>query len=320
MEVLGEIAEAGGSTSQEYPRDPGPSHPSSWLMPHVIAWEAEHAMKKRHLDQCQYGAPSQKPTTITWKTLRGDGEAPELELRCNCKRHRQTLIGLNKEGGFVSTAAARYPTKLNLAIAKEHLHHAESRGFRNVARGPLTRPLMDETEVEQKKARAPALGEAWRRRNRFREAFKWEWRWTEPSNIVEARTIAIAMQSLARNQKCWSRRVLVATDSLAALAALGKGRSSKEPMKRICRKVTACVQRAAVLQMGSVGLQLGRWAFKANGDQPSQAGQGCGFQREGADAGGRQEARKAHRLKIPRMRSISLMQTSASPPSRTNPA
>lgn len=178
-------------------------------MPHVIAWEAAAGMTRKNLDQCMYGAISKKPTTITWKTTATETDASHLELKCNCKSHGKVLLGLDEDGKFATTAAARYPPALSAMIAKEHVRHAEAVGIRLVQRGELTKPIFEDEEViVQKKVRAPALGEAWRQRSRFREGFKWTWSWTEPSNIVEARTLAIAVQSLARNRRAWDKRVL----------------------------------------------------------------------------------------------------------------
>ena len=89
-------------------------------MPHVAAWEEEHGMVRRDLDQCQYGAASKKPTTITWKVKGAEKVMHKLEKRCNCRSHGKVLLGLNEEGKFVTTAAARYPSELTHAIAEEH--------------------------------------------------------------------------------------------------------------------------------------------------------------------------------------------------------
>ncbi len=138
--------------------------------------------------------------------------------------------------------------RLCRVLGEIHCEHAQRRGFREVEEGSeLTAELFGQEKEEEDsreateglKRKVPGLGERWRKKDRFKEAFRVQWTWREPSNVVETRTIALAVQGLGRTRQHWDKRVLLATDNLAALAALGKGRSSKEPMSRICRKYAA---------------------------------------------------------------------------------
>ena len=98
---------------------------------------------------------------------------------------------------YDAQSAASLPA-LNAMIAKEHLRQAEATGIRLVQRDELAKPIFEDEEIiVQKKVRAPALAEM----SLSREGFKLTWNWTEPSNIVEARTLPTAVQSLARNRR-----------------------------------------------------------------------------------------------------------------------
>ena len=108
--------------------------------------------------------------------------------------------------------------------AATHSKHRRARGLRRLqATDPKTFKLFKDTRETVRKTRVPPLGELWRSKGRFQERFRTTWSWTEPSNIVEARTIALAVQGLARSTKNWGKRLLLATDNLAALGALGAG-------------------------------------------------------------------------------------------------
>ena len=242
ISILWEIWESGGSTSLEHPEDPGTEpFPSIWVTRLITNFEAATGSKRRLLDQCSFGALSRKPTCISMTTDVAE-RVPEMEKRCICTgKHKKVLIGLRQDGlGFVSTSAARYPWQLNLAIAARHSEHCRAKGPRRLqATDPKTFELFQDTRETARKTRVPPLGELWRSKERFQECFRTTWSWTEPSNIVEARTIALAVQGLARSTKNWGKRLLLATDNLAALGALGKGRSSSMPLKMICKKMAA---------------------------------------------------------------------------------
>ena len=47
------------------------------------------------------------------------------------------------------------------------------------------------------------------------------------------------LRHLARSRANWSRRVLILTDSMATLGAIGKGRSSVPSFLRLCRHISA---------------------------------------------------------------------------------
>eukprot|EP00973_Karenia_brevis_P045188 6259776-Karenia_brevis.AAC.1 len=60
-----------------------------------------------------YGAISVKPTRL----LLTDHHAEHLSVFCDRSHPRKVLAGLKKTGGIHTTAAAKYPTMLNLSLA-----------------------------------------------------------------------------------------------------------------------------------------------------------------------------------------------------------
>jgi hypothetical protein len=61
----------------------------------------------------------------------------------------------------------------------------------------------------------------------------------EHTNVQEFRTIALLGRKLSLDHRCWGTRVLVFSDSQAALGCLAKGRSSRPGMLRISRQIAA---------------------------------------------------------------------------------
>ena len=87
--------------------------------------------------------------------------------------------------------------------------------------------------------RAPPLSHTWLPLTRWRPLYFGKWRETEHTNINETRAIVGLLRHLARSSRCWGSRVLVLTDSMVALGALGKGRSSAPALLRLCRQAAA---------------------------------------------------------------------------------
>ena len=65
------------------------------------------------------------------------------------------------------------------------------------------------------------------------------WQEAEHINVQELRTVVGLLRHLIRGRENWRRRVLLFVDSMVALGALGKGRSSSPALLRLCRQVTA---------------------------------------------------------------------------------
>lgn len=121
---------------------------------------------------------------------------------------------------------------------------------------------------------------------RWRLAFRFDWQDPagEHNTIQEARVLVAGLAWLVRARAARGRRLLLLTDSLAALGAFGKGRSSSPRLLRLCRR--AC----AILLASGCRLALRyvpTWLNPA--DAPSR-----GARRPGVDAATQQKAREKH--------------------------
>lgn len=65
------------------------------------------------------------------------------------------------------------------------------------------------------------------------------WDRVEPIPILEGRALVWLLQHLARSQRNLGKKHLVLSDSMSAILAISKGRSSTSSMNRICRQVAA---------------------------------------------------------------------------------
>eukprot|EP00971_Amphidinium_carterae_P168336 3335613-Amphidinium_carterae.1 len=73
----------------------------------------------------------------------------------------------------------------------------------------------------------------------WKVAFKGVWRRTEPMVVLEARCALLAVKHLVRSSSNFNKRVLVVSDSIAACAAISKGRSATHPLLGICPQLAA---------------------------------------------------------------------------------
>ena len=89
------------------------------------------------------------------------------------------------------------------------------------------------------RVRAPPAGVAWDSLARWRESYRWRWEHSEHINLLEMRCGLSAVRHAARSSSSWDRRVLLFTDSMVALGAFAKGRSSSAPVLHLCRRMGA---------------------------------------------------------------------------------
>ena len=75
----------------------------------------------------------------------------------------------------------------------------------------------------------------------WHELWRTAWQRVEPSNVVELRTAAMAIQHLGRTRRAWHHRILLVVDNLCALAVIGKGRSKTRILRHAARKVASVV-------------------------------------------------------------------------------
>jgi hypothetical protein len=134
------------------------------------------------------------------------------------------------------------------------------------------------------KRKPPAVGRNWDRLDRWALTWKSKWAVQEHINIQELRVIAGIGRRLSMSRRAWGKKVLVLSDSSAALGATMKGRSSVYPLLRQCRVLAA------------IGLALGirisvRWV-------PSERNASDGPSR-GLRIGAAPETLKAHADRLP---------------------
>ena len=108
----------------------------------------------------------------------------------------------------------------------------------------LTMPVPGRAREERRRGervRVPPLEVRWTTPSRWAMLYKGLWRRTEHTNIQEARCVVGLLRHGARTRSLWDKRFLIMVDSLVALGALAKGRSSSRPLLRLCRQAAAVV-------------------------------------------------------------------------------
>ena len=104
----------------------------------------------------------------------------------------------------------------------------------------------------------------------------------EHNNVLELRCVVSVLRHLARSSRCWSRRVVIMTDSVVSMGVLQKGRSSASSLLWLAR--VAC---GISLALGIRGYY--RWV-------PSQWNMADGPSR-GVSIGAAEETKDAHRMR-----------------------
>ncbi len=242
------VAGAGGCFTLEHPADRKAwPYPSIWVTDVMLDMLSVTSAHITYLDQCQFGAKSKKPTAIA---SNAKGAMEWLHRVCQHVGPHELVLR-----GFNTAQAARYPSGLSQALAGLLFEEFVRRG----RDAPEGRPefmgeLMGRGGVSPMagdRTPPPPIAELWDSK-KWEEVFRVTWRQAEPSNIVEARTILLAVRHFCRSQQNWGRRLLLFTDNQAALFTLAKGRSSKRTLALIARRV------AAVTLLSGVTLVL-RW-------------------------------------------------------------
>lgn len=85
----------------------------------------------------------------------------------------------------------------------------------------------------------PSVHECFDDVGRWRLTWKGRWRQREHINVLELRTITKLARRLSLQRGCWGRKIVFLTDSMAAMGAATKGRSSAFPLLRQCRVLAA---------------------------------------------------------------------------------
>jgi hypothetical protein len=244
----------GGMGFLEHPDDPGVApYPSIWVTDLLMGFAKEAKANFFILDQCQYGQACQKKTRIMMFGLRQSGEAMAKKLmqkKCTHQKHALVLSGKNELGQWKTSAAQVYPSGLCQALAKtiitnfmEMMSSGQGPMVMHKARDVHPAPApgrANRMRNHGEKVRAPPLSSRWTEVKRWKVLYGGRWRQTEHTNINETRAVVGLMRHLGRSRANWNHRVLVLCDSLVAIGALSKGRSSCGPLLRLCRQAAAC--------------------------------------------------------------------------------
>ena len=178
--------------------------------------------------QCMYGSPAFKETEI-WSTHE---EILSLNRECTHRSHEK-LVGLDSSGSFKTKAAQAYPEELNKALAEFHMKIM-------IARGPVYQKEEEEDKDKPaigEKLPVPPLAASWLPIGRWKECFRTRWKKEEHINVLEVRTVLLALQRKAGILSSWGKKHLIFVDSQVTLAAVSKGRSSASQINFLIRKM-----------------------------------------------------------------------------------
>ncbi|CAK0791492.1 unnamed protein product, partial [Prorocentrum cordatum] len=104
----------GGGYLFEHPADPEEEpYPSVWDLEAVKGMLGRHGVRTTRIDQCMYGGPAQKPTTLA-SNLDGIQEQAVL---CDGRHRHEKAYGKNERGIFRSRRLQAYPPGLCRMIA-----------------------------------------------------------------------------------------------------------------------------------------------------------------------------------------------------------
>ena len=253
------VVEVGGLALLEHPRDPGSDpYPSIWNLPLIREFLAESGGRLLQPDQCMLGSEAQKKTTIgvfgkQWAQNPQVGTA--LQAKCTHKSHSVILTGITPDGlAFKSSGAQSYPSTFCKALAttmiqvlvmmsvmeagpdpsaklnEEHRALCFERTGRGQARGEQRRG---------DRVRVPPMSSQWTPIARWKVRYAGKWRQREHTNVQETRCVVGLLRHLSRSSRAWGKRYLIFVDSMVALGALSKGRSSAPALLRLCRQAAA---------------------------------------------------------------------------------
>lgn len=237
--LAAEVKKAGGVALIKHPADPG-SHPypSIWDLPAIRELVSEGATTIS-FEQCRSGLASQKATTLAIVGAQWAHEFCRQSLghRCNHTYHHERLEGRRPDGSFKSSAAQTYPPSLRRDLARciiaadsapggrplELLSCASgARSPRTPSRGTSARASVGHSMVQGRPLAPAVLRPLAPTRAHQRPG-------TEDSGGAGASLVpTLLLLGLA---------VLVLVESMVALGAASKGRSSARALLRLCRQL-----------------------------------------------------------------------------------
>ena len=102
--LLGEVRMQGGWIGLEHPADPGHPYLSFFVTCEVETFRSMFRLMYYEVHQCVYGAVSKKPTGLLLPS-----QCKPIDAKCQHGRKHRSLIGLDSQGRFHTTPAAKYP-------------------------------------------------------------------------------------------------------------------------------------------------------------------------------------------------------------------
>ena len=251
IKLVRALCSSGGVALVEHPRDPGVApYPSIWAVDAMTSLLDDTKGHLMLIDQCMYGLAAKKATTIGIFGLHASDPKVQATLKRQCRHkfHSVVLQGLNEDGSFKTSLAQVYPSGLCRAMALSllaalRLMFGDGAGSDDLrATGSLTFPPAQgqRARPEQKRGDrvpAPPLSSSWARLDRWKLLYRGLWKNHEHINVQELRVVTGLLRHLARGPLNWKSKVLVLTDSMVALGAGAKGRSSSSPLLRLCRQM-----------------------------------------------------------------------------------
>ena len=91
------------------------------------------------------------------------------------------------------------------------------------------------------KVPCPEVAAVWDPLERWVEEGRWVWGKEEHNNILEARASVIAAKMATMDKEAWGKRHLMISDSQVVIGSFAKGRSSREVLNYVIRKLAAIV-------------------------------------------------------------------------------
>ena len=107
-----------GDVSTPFYRDFWSEHASMWLMPCIAKLRSVCLCSLSTFAQCGLGSPYQKYTSVLYSSELHVALNALLSAVCTHETHDAVAFGMDADGTFLSTYAARYPRAMNLVLAE----------------------------------------------------------------------------------------------------------------------------------------------------------------------------------------------------------
>ena len=232
----------GGLQTFEHPEDPGRDpFPSVWDTSEYKSIQRRCSLSRQNFSQGAFGAQAYKGTDVAG--------SPGLKLslldRQAKRRDFKAVIGVDPlTNDWKTRSLQEYPTEMCRALAMIHLEGLLAREpleHRPEAMDPRTL-LMVKRDVDfevGEKLPIPPIALHWSDIRRWREVYRWDFEKEEHINVLELKAAYNAIRHKSRRARSWHKRHLIFVDNQVILGALAKGRSSRQGLNYVLRKVAS---------------------------------------------------------------------------------